>query len=186
MLAGPADGFEIAAWPRWSPDATWVYFVGGRQPGARHLWRVRPDGTQFDSLGTISSQLIFAAPSISPDGTTAAVSDDLGVKLITVATKASRILNVPCGFVRHSPDGLRFACINDGVISVMNVDGTGARELNPTDRMDDLSGVDWSLDGKWLVVVSSSAGAQLVRVQDGAALRLTGLVPGTFQLSFVR
>jgi hypothetical protein len=186
MLVGPSDGFEIAAWPRWSPDATWVYFVGGRQPGARHLWRVRPDGTQFDSLGTISSPLIFAAASISPDGTTAAVSDDLGVKLITVATKASRILNVPCGFVRHSPDGLRFACINDGVISVMNVDGTGARELNPTDRMDDLSGVDWSLDGKWLVVVSSSAGAQIVRVQDGAALRLTGLVPGTFQLSFVR
>ena len=186
MLAGPPDGFVIAAWPRWSPDGTWVYFVGGRQPGARHLWRVRPDGTQFDSLGTVTSSLIYSAASISPDGTTAAVSDDMGVKLITVATKATNIVSVPCGFVRHSPDGLRFACINDGALWVMNADGTARRKLSPEFEMDDLSGVDWSADGQWLIVVSSYAGPQLVRVQDGSTLRLTSLVPGTFQLSFVR
>ncbi len=186
ILAGQPNGFTVAAWPRWSPDGKWVYFVGGRQPGIRALWRIRPDGSQADSLGMVSSPLIHAAPSISPDGTTAALTDDLGVKLINVATKSWRIISTPCGNVRHSPDGLRFSCINDFALWIMNADGTGLIARGPAVQIDNLSGADWSADGKWLVVSNYSTGPQLVNAETGTVIRLTSLTPGIIQLSFVR
>ena len=186
ILVGEPNGFQVAAWPRWSPDGKWVYFVGGRQAGARALWRIRPDGTQADSLGAVASPLIHAAPSISPDGTTAALTDHLGVKLINVASKTSHIIHTPCGNVRHSPDGQRFACVNNGGLWVMNADGTALTARGPAFQVDDLSGVDWSADGKWVVVSQYFFGPHLVNMQDGTVMKLTSLIPGTFQLSFVR
>ena len=70
----------------------------------------------------------------------------------------------------------------------MRTDGTGQRLVaNIPSGVDDLSGVDWTPDGKWLLVSKSyGQGAVLVEVATGAILPLGGLGVGFFQASFVR
>jgi hypothetical protein len=188
-LVGPANGFTAAAWPRWSSDGAWVYFTGYRKNfTSAALWRIRPDGTQLDSLGTVTvSSTIYAAASISPDGTTAAIGDPTGVKLITVATKASRLIASACGDARYSPDGTRFACITGGALSVMNVDGSAFRQLSQSGQYQDLLGVDWSPDGNWLIASSTQfREPRLINVTDGSTIELTALGTLYLQVFFVR
>lgn len=188
-LVNQANGFLAASWPRWSPDGQWVYFVGGRQfPSNRGLFRIRPDGSQLDSIGAALISSTYAAPSISPDGTTAAVEDQGSVKLITIATKTSRVISGFCTGPRYSPDGTRFACLRNGTLSVMNVDGSGNRVLSAPgggSSLNDLSNADWSPDGKWLIV-SNFNGQQLINASDGSVIALPTLSSTFQQMSFVR
>ena len=185
MLAGSVNGFRYASWPRWAPDARWVYFVGSRQFGGMHLWRIAPDGSQLDSIAKVAYPSIFVAPTISPDGTTAAINDGPALQLVDIATKSSRHLAVTCGMPRYSPDGRRFACLTQDRLSVVNVDGSGSPALNISPFIES-GGVDWSPDGNWLIVNQVDAGPQLINANDGRVLNLRNLGVGTFQLSFVR
>lgn len=189
VLAGPANGFPSAAWPRWAPDGAWVYFSGYRRSIPElSLWRIRPDGTQLDSLGIIADYgAELTVPAISPDGQTAVVSDYLGLRFITIATKASRVVRFACGKPRYSPDGTRLACIMSGAVSVMNVDGTGVRQLNAPGQFDDLSAVDWTPDGTWLIARSTQVnGSRLINATTGATLDLSAIGAFYLQASFVR
>lgn len=184
VLASTTNGFQSAAWPRWSPDGTWIYFTGFRSGSTRALFRIRPDGSQIDSLGTVTTGAIYMAPSISPDGSTAAVPDATGIKLITIATKASTVIPANCGGPRYSPDGKRFACVSGGSLSVMNADGTGTHVLSPgAFVLSDLANTDWSPDGAWLMVVGT--GPQLVNANDGTVIPLA-LGSSYQQIGFVR
>jgi Tol biopolymer transport system component len=173
-------------WPRLSPDGTWVYFIRDYAS----LWRVHLDGTGLDSLTSFTEARIYAAPTISPDGRSVAIEDGTGLRIVDVATKTSRTLSVTCGFPRYSPDGAFFVCSTPTDVSVMRTDGTGRRVVASFPSFqgpDDLSGVDWTPDGKWLLVTTQYYGAQLIEVSTGAALPLSGLPNGSFfQASFVR
>jgi Tol biopolymer transport system component len=191
VLASPANGFATAAWPSLSPDGQWVYFTGARSDVfVRSLWRIRTDGTQLESLGVYNRTARFETVSISPDGSTAAVPGDGGVKLVNVATKTSRVIPGNCHVPRYSPDGRQFACLVNDELAVMNVDGSGARTI-PTDLplylrgYEEYAGIDWSPDGNWIIAQNISTGVQLVRVSDGVILPLS-IGRAFTQVSFVR
>jgi dipeptidyl aminopeptidase/acylaminoacyl peptidase len=170
-------------WPRLSPDGAWVYFV---RAGAT-LWRVKLDGTGLDSLTSFVPQGRYHAPTISPDGSSVAIEDGTGIQIVDVATKAKRMLPVTCPAPRYSPDGTRFACLTLSTVSVMAIDGTGQRVVTRflAPGTDDVTGVDWSPDGKWLVVATANVlgNAVLIDVATGEQLPLRAVAP---QSSFVR
>jgi Tol biopolymer transport system component len=172
-------------WPRLSPDGTWVYFVRDY----KSLWRAHLDGTGLDSLTSFTAPRVYATPTISPDGRSVAIEDGTGLQVIDVATKASTKLSVPCAFPQYSPDGAFFACATLSDVSIMRTDGTGSRmvaSLMTTGALDELSGVDWTPDGKWLLVMIGYRFPALVEVSSGAVLPLTGIGAAYFQPSFVR
>jgi WD40 repeat protein len=192
LVAG-ANGFASAAWPAWSPDGRWVYFTAVRaNTVARSLWRIRPDGSGLDSLGVYQRTARFERVSISPDGSTAAIPGDGGVKLVNVATKSSQVLPGLCHVPRYSPDGRQFACLVNDELAVMNVDGSGLRIIQTVDpsgaphRYEEVAGIDWSPDGKWLVGQALARGPQLVHVADGFVLSLPTLSASYTQAAFVR
>jgi WD40 repeat protein len=193
LLVGPANGFASAAWPAWSPDGNWVYFTGVRSNTyARSLWRIRPDGTGLDSLGVYTRTSRWERVTVSPDGATAAVAGDGGVKLVNVATKSYSVIAAGCEVPRYSPDGRQFACLINEQLAVMNVDGTGVRIIPSFDpigfgnRYEEYAGVDWSPDGNWLIAQSSFRGIQLVKVSDGRVISLPALTGSFSQAAFVR
>ncbi|HEX7980790.1 MAG TPA: hypothetical protein VF461_19450 [Gemmatimonadaceae bacterium] len=179
------------AWPRLSPDGVWVYFVRS----STTLWRVKLDGTGLDSLASFTQPLLnsvqgyYRAPTISPDGRSVAIEDGTGVQIIDVTTKATRTLPVTCGYPRYSPDGAFFACASPTDVSIVGTDGTGQRvvaQFQGDNGPDTYSGVDWSPDGKWLVMMPRMWPAVLVEVSSGTKIPLTGLGGQYFQPSFVR
>lgn len=190
----PANlGFFSTQWPRWSLDGQWVYFIGNRTNAAPSVWRIHADGTGADSLGLSTSFSVFQAPTPSPDGRFVAVGDANGIRIINLATKAFQVIPVAsgCAQPRYSPDGTRFVCLINGVVTVMNVDGSSIRNLsngtNPALNFDDLAGVDWSPDGAWLIG-RFGVGYALLNVSDETVLFLSAFGPGPpyTQLSFVR
>jgi hypothetical protein len=192
-LVSSANGFASAAWPAWSPDGAWVYFTGVRSnSSARSLWRIRPDGSGLDSLGVYVRTSRWERVSVSPDGATAAVAGDGGVKLVNVATKTFSVLPGNCQVPRYSPDGRQFACLINEQLAVTNVDGSGVRMIPSTNangfvnRYEEYAGIDWSPDGNWLIAQSSSRGVQLVKVSDGTVIPLPTLTASFTQAAFVR
>ena len=182
QLLPAAAGFE--AWPRLSPDGGWVYFVRNN----KSLWRAHLDGSALDSLGKVNTTALNRAPTISPDGRTVAVQEGAGVKIIDVATKAATIVTAPCGLPHYSPDGQSFACVNSRALVVMKTDGTGARTVAPPfftyyDQWEELSGPDWTADGKWIMTFVAGRGVVMFDVATGAAVPLPRGYP---QSSFVR
>jgi hypothetical protein len=172
------------AWPRLSPDGVWVYFVRD----IRTLWRVHPDGTGLDSLTDfVELSHPYGAPTISPDGRSIAMDNGgIDLKIVDVATRTSRTLPVTCAYPSYSPDGAFFACVSFTNISVVNADGTGQRVVISFPVFggpDELSGVDWTPDGKWILAMIGDR-ATLIEVSSGAAVPLPGV--GGFQPSFVR
>ena len=173
------------AWPRLSPDGGWVYFVRDQ----KSLWRVKLDGTGLDSLASFTTNWIYQAPTISPDGRSVAIHDEDGLQIIDVDTKAKRILPVTCVHPAYSPDGASIACTTASAISVMRADGTGRRVLVTYGEYggpDGYSGVDWTPDGKWLLVTVDYSNAALVEVSTGTVLPLRGLPNSVSQSLFVR
>jgi hypothetical protein len=70
----------------------------------------------------------------------------------------------------------------------VRTDGTGQRivaSFAGFGAPDDLSGLDWSPDGKWILGVLGGKSV-LIEVSSGAVLPLTGLGPDAFQGSFVK
>jgi len=174
------------AWPRLSPDGTWVYFV--RDAGS--LWRVKLDGTGLDSLTSISTLRTYQAPTVSPDGRSVAIEDRNGLQIVDVTTKAARTLAVPCDYPSYSPDGTSFACTTGGDVSIMRSDGTGRRELaifSPYAALDSYSSLDWTPDGKWVLVMVRDQYAALVEVSTGQVMPLRAALSAVdFQPMFVR
>jgi len=191
----PAPGARPEGWARLSPDGTWVYF----ERDWKSLWRAHLDGTGLDSLTSFSPARYYSAPTISPGGGSVAIEDGTNtLKIFDVATRASSTVSVACGSPRYSPDGAYFACLRQFEISIVRTDGTGQRivaDMSSANwrlfdqNVDDRSGVDWSPDGKWLLVTTVYEGAVLIEVSSGALLPLRGVgadISQAFQASFVR
>ena len=183
LLSGPR---QTDAWPRLSPDGAWVYFARNGQT----LWRVKLDGSGLDSLSSFVSPRSYNAPTVSPDGKSVAIEDGTGVQIVDVATKAKRTLSVTCPDPRYSPDGTEFACLTRNDVSIMGTDGTGRRTVASfaAPGADDASGVDWSPDGKWLLVTMANVAsyAELIEVSSGVQIPLSGIGPSYVEAAFVR
>lgn len=201
---------SAASQPAWSPDGQWIYFIDTRVTTGRWydpnaggaivryrllypvLCRVKPDGTGeqdvLSSLITSKSLKTFywlRQPSISPDGTKAAVISD-GPKGQDTADTVLHFVNLqtrkllpalglpersPLGHSdpTYSPDGSRIAYVMEGrsgtkgapSIWLYNVaKKTGTRLANG------YRGPSWSPDGKYLAATRVKGGQLDVVVLD--------------------
>jgi Tol biopolymer transport system component len=203
---------SVASDPAWSPDGQWVYYVDTRQT---HGWwynadqggidyflltypvlcRVHPDGLDAQAImsglidyGRLQTFFWIHDPSISPDGTTAAVISD-GPTDPTVSDNLLRFIDLRSGAFEstpdlpdehpfghsepaYSPDGRRVAYVregrkgNDGDPSIYlydTADGTtswlASGYRNP----------HWSPDGRYLAVTKSVGSRVDVAVIDASS-----------------
>jgi hypothetical protein len=191
IIVGP-NAFASGYWPRWSNDGLWIYFVGQRRSAdVRSIWRVRADGSGLDSLTHVAATGFLVPPAPSPDGRSIAISDTSGLRIFDIAARTSRVLRPGCSMPRYSAEGNGLACIANSAAVVMNADGSNRRVLpgfgcvsSPDTCIDEIYGVDWSPDGRWLVMALGSATQILVNVDDGSRVPLVTL--RFYRLAFAR
>ena len=166
---------EEALLPDWSPDGSQLVFVGrGSFPEPLYLYDVETGTAEpmFDCSDPCGSE---DEPAFSPDGSQVAfvralgplVGDkpsDCGLWIGDVATREVHQVTSQPGCdprvtsPRWSPDGTHLVYwterydgneVTGTAVFVMNVDGTGNRQL--TDWEDNAGDADWSPDGDWIV-----------------------------------
>jgi hypothetical protein len=173
-------------WPQFSRDGQWIYFGSGDAGYGcgGDIWRVHPDGGGLVRVNAARSAGAYHHPSPSPDGTRVALvitagNDAPSFGLLEVASGSVNPLGV-AGISPHwAPTGETIAYMTeDGLrygIWTMRSDGTDRHRVGATNAFYP-PGLDWSADGRWLVV--SGAGlVELVEVTTGRILPLTS-APG--------
>lgn len=169
--------------PAPSSDGAWVYLGGLRNAFAsQELFRVRPDGSDFQALATglPAGPAFDGSPSPSPDGTRVAFvsSRTDNVTMLFVLDLASGSVT-PLGVrgvePRWSPDGEQIAYIQSDELRLIRPDGQGGRSLGRS------LGVpfSWSPDGRWIVGRGDNPTFVYVDLVTGERAR----VPGTEGLS---
>lgn len=175
-------------YPSYSRDGTWIYF-SPNAGYAGNLWRVHPDGTGDDSLGTMNPGFDLF-PTVSPGGTQVAYSD-IGsgqgdLRIMTVSTGAVTDLAINGWSPEWSPVSNEIAYISGyacaGPLAIANSDGTGVRLLTTADYQ---SSFDWSPDGQWLIAANAKTGkVDLINATTGATLPL-GFTSGLISPSWM-
>ena len=176
LVLAPSGTLYAASYPRYSRDGNWIYFSGVSQADYGYsTYRVKPDGTQLEAIGPSSANGGSLRPDVSPDETTEVFQPNSGgIASMDFATHTIKQLAVNGVSPRYSPDGAQIAYLSSqsGTLQiwVMKADGTNQRQLTSSStQYQDLSGVDWSPDGKWVVATTYSE-LDLVRVSDGLRL----------------
>jgi len=179
---GP-DGPPAQNYPRYSRDGQWLFFSGG--PGVRFTttWRARADGSSPAQLGPSVFEAYFHwDPSPSPDGNRVVYEEERMVvwrirpviRVLDVATRAITPLDLIGVSARWSPTGDRIAYVADeeGKVVLVDPDGSNQRVISAPDRKY-IAGLDWSPDGRWIVVRSGEfPRVELIRVDTGETLPL--------------
>jgi Tol biopolymer transport system component len=144
--------------PSWSPDGERIAFAGNSEPGAAFgLWTMRADGMELRSLGFAD---LVGRPGWSPDGTAITFSSGGDVYVWRLDSSTPRRLTDDHlrgtgsfdGSIdpAWSPDGQQIAfasgAATDHDLFVMNVDGTGRRQLTSGPANDRVP--SWSPDGR--------------------------------------
>lgn len=177
----PEGTFRNAAFPRYSKDGQWIYFSGQGEDAVFALWRVRPDGSDGEQLGTdLGGGGVDWRSDPSPDGsellfTTAGPPGPGGwvVRTFDVSSREVSAWYVPGLSARWAPSGARIAVVPDGgaYIALANADGSDYQQLSlstpVTEGIDPT--FDWSPDGEWLVVAH---GGHMELIQVATGLRL--------------
>ena len=201
VMVAPDSG-PSQRWPRWSPDGSRLVFA---QRGG--VFDVPAVGGQTRRLFETDGTFLRANPTatISPDSTTIAYGDTLGIELRPIGGGPPRLL--VAGDDLHSPawspDGRRLAYVagnsqyvniigNTAPSAIWTVSLEGAAPVRVTsDKNLDTSPV-WSADGRGLFYVSNADGERDVYhialrpngTVIGKATRVTtGLSPYTISLS---
>jgi hypothetical protein len=158
-----ADAPPSQIFPRFSRDGQWLFFSGGPNVRTVSIWRARADGTSPARVGPPVFEPHYSAdPSPSPDGTRVVYLQEQVVGTITAPV--IRVLNVVTGAVtpldilgsspRWSPTADRIAYVDySGRVVLIDPDGGNSRVLSAPGRTY-IAGLDWSPDGRWLVVRS--------------------------------
>ena len=186
------DG-PLLAGPRFARDGTWIYFAfAGTHTSPQGLYRVRPDGTGLQHLGLSGTRYgDDAQPSPSHDGRAVAYVSGFSpcgptptIRVLDLATNADRTYGagrdyLVCGTVAAwSPteDLIAYAYPQTG-IGLIRSDGTAVGYLG--DTVGNIVWMDWSPDGKYLLVSRSGGSVLLFDVQSGAQLPVPPLASYT-------
>lgn len=157
-----------------SRDGQWIYFEGGDD-----LWRVRPDGSDLQSMGVPydrSRKPTFPSP--SPDGERVAfalTTSNWGPRLsiLNLGTGTVDALEILGMRVRWSPRGdwIAFLDSSDGLgpIKLMRPDGSGQQFLLPG-LVRSWGGFEWSPDGEW--IITGGTRAQLIHIDSRMSIPL--------------
>jgi hypothetical protein len=173
LVPTPGSLLNGVAWAR--PDMSGLLYFAGPHTGtgAMTIWRMNADGSGLVDLVAPTNGYDFNHPAPSPDGKTVVYDfDPLGIMAIDVATRNVHALGLQGIFPVYSPDGAHLAYMSGAALMIANSDGTNARTLWSSARIDPIMAPSWSADGKWVLAPNPSGGAALVRVSDGLVLPL--------------
>lgn len=179
------SGAANSGWPVWAPGGSRIAFDSDRADSdtsdssvINDVFTIKPDGSNVvkltDSTGLSGTQ------AYSPDGSLLAFESDRGnypaeqgiyVALATDGSSLQRVTTLPKTALfdtapRFSPDGIkliftRYRSIKGaelGALFVVNVDGSGLRQLTPfTLGVGGAGDADWSPDGTRLTFETSGA-----------------------------
>jgi serine/threonine protein kinase/Tol biopolymer transport system component len=164
---------KLDQWPVCSPDARWVYYLGG---AAQYLMRVPIDGG--------ASQQVTESPAnqfgFSPDGTTLAFitvdhanGHEEKLAVVEVGTGKVRTL-LKCdktvgGLIRYTPDGkaLIYVFREKGVENLWQqpLDGSPGKQLTSF-KSEHLWDFHWSFDGSKLALVQGHTDSDVVLMRE--------------------
>jgi serine/threonine protein kinase/DNA-binding SARP family transcriptional activator/Tol biopolymer transport system component len=169
------EGDERA--PEWSPDGERIVvaFDEGLESVRTGLATVSPDGSGYRKLFERANEYVDI-PLWSPDGNRIAftIFDGSGVPFPYVidadGAGVVRIGDLPGVVVAWTPDGDRVIVSKNGSLVSMRPDGSGQRIFVEDPPEDGRVVMDWSPDGRWIVMSSpSSIGTDLYLMRaDGS------------------
>jgi hypothetical protein len=149
-------------YPVFSADGRSVFFGGHANNRQTTLWRANSNGTESQS-SSLSLRFDWGfSYGPSPDGTKLVHSGFL----YDLQTRTVTWLDTPAESWRWSPLGDLIAYNSFSLLGVIRPDGTGRRVLSSTYTGSTDRSVDWSGDGKYLVIRSGTA-LELFEVASG-------------------
>jgi hypothetical protein len=175
-------GGPVVLGARFSRDGGWIYFARTREG----LSRVRRDGTGLQPIGRGNGEFgQDYRPSPSPDGRSVAYASsrtpcgvDACIRVLDLATDADRSYGGRGYLVRGtnaawSPTDDLIGYASPTEVGVIRSDGTGQRVFATDVRL--VGWIEWSPDGKWLIVSPATGPVLLFDVQSGARLPVSSL-----------
>ena len=176
----------------WSPDGSYIYFTESLRTST--IYRIRPNGSGEEALLTLPAANI--PYSVAPNGNIAYMDDGAIAQWNPVTGTVTRILaGRDFGQPEFSPDGTKLLVTGPpqgpsqpgapSQIFVVNVDGTGLRQLTspePAGQLADFyNGPTWSPDGRYIAFSNANGGTHgaigLLEVATGTVTYLDG-TPG--------
>jgi WD40-like Beta Propeller Repeat len=144
------SGGAFDAWPAYSRDGTWIYYVTLTGPWL--LRHVHPDGTGDGTVNMNSPGVQFPSP--SPDGQSVAyiVPEVNTLQILNLSTGVSTPVGSVTGLAAAwSPTSDLIAVVTQtGNLFVVHTDGSGQTALGGSALYEWQIG--WSPDGKWIIV----------------------------------
>jgi hypothetical protein len=161
---------------RFSRDGQWIYFARA----GKGIFRVHPDGTGEEHLGYGGTEWgEDYRPAPSADGRQVAYGSYRSpcgvtdcVRVLDIATGAERVL-VSGSDVAWSPTSDVIAYASGTEVGLIHADGTG-RQVLATD-VNSVGWMDWSPDGRWLLVSPGVGPVILFDTTNGTRLPLATL-----------
>jgi WD40 repeat protein len=197
---GPGHDLGVDTDPgsAWSPDGTRILVTTTGGP-AETATPIRPatvavDGSDFQVLDGVEDRSFnLGCTAYSPDGSLLACSgySDLVSGIYTVRAsdggglrQLAAFSGIPSGF---SPDGDELLFLADdaisdaqasqgGTLTVVGTDGSGLREITPSNSVQPYSVASWSPDGRWIVYIDAGGRLSLVH-PDGSSQHRVPMPP---------
>lgn len=177
-----AGGQPYDAYPEWSPDGNRIAFMGYDNEGGRQVFVMNANGQNRTLLSspTRAGKSLIGGLAWSPDGKTLLFrSGDENREIYSMDAEGrapTRLTTSPDydSSPSLSPDGSLVAYTKNGLIAVMNLDGSNARMVGAVAGSDPA----WSPNGKQLVFAALNEkgnGRSLAVINlDGTGLRQLG------------
>jgi anaphase-promoting complex subunit 4 len=162
---------------RYSRDGQWIYYARAGQG----IFRVHPDGNGEQHLGYGGTEWGDDwRPSPSGDGSAVVYGSDRSpcdqtycIRVLDIASGAENIIGNG-STAAWSPVSDLIASANGAEIDLVHSDGSGRRVLGTLDRY--ITWMDWSPDGRWLLVSAGLGPVDLFDTTNGAELPLASFV----------
>lgn len=177
LPSAPVGDIRFVSYPRWSPDSEWIA-LSAESDGRRYIFRMRPDGSQFEQLTNGDS--FDSAPTFSPDGEwlifeSIAFNERQRIFRMKADGTLREQLNISVVGPHSpswSPDGewVVFTGYENTKTDLFLTRPDGTDEIRLTDHSEEDFQANWSPDSQWIIFASNRTGnADIFRMRvDGS------------------